>query len=98
MRVLKNGKRVSNKELSFAVLANEEGHARLGVALAKRFIKKAVQRNQIKRQIREAFRLSQDLPAVDIVVLTRKSTSFEDLKGIRKAAHSLFEQLKQWEK
>ena len=93
MRVLKNGKRVNNSQLSFAILANDEGHARLGVTLAKRFIKKAVRRNQIKRQIREAYRLQQSLPNIDIVVQTRKTTNLDDIKGIRQAADELFERL-----
>lgn len=93
MRVLKNGKRISNKHLSFAVLDNDEMHARLGVTLAKRFIKQAVRRNQIKRQIRESFRLHPDLPNLDIVVQTRKTTNLDDLAVIRQAADELFERL-----
>ena len=42
--------------------------ARLGVVVAKRFLKRAVARNRAKRMIRESFRQTTDLPAMDIVV------------------------------
>ncbi|MBT8141283.1 MAG: ribonuclease P protein component [Gammaproteobacteria bacterium] len=90
MRVLKSGKRVSDSQLSFAILANDQGHARLGLAIAKRGVPHAVDRNAIKRQVREAFRLHSDLPAVDIVALTRRSTQVDDLKKIRNSADTLF--------
>ena len=47
---------------------------RLGLVIAKRFLPLAVQRNRVKRLIREQFRLAQtDLPPVDIIVrLTRR--------------------------
>jgi len=93
MRVLKHGSRVSDKQLSLAVLANKLGHARLGLAVAKRFIPKAVDRNAIKRQVREAFRLHTDLPAVDIVVLTRKTTDIQDLPKLRRSIEALLQRL-----
>lgn len=74
-------------------MPNEEKVPRLGVALAKRYIKLAVNRNKIKRQIRESYRLHPNLPNIDIVVVTRKTTDFDDLKGIRKAADELFTRL-----
>jgi len=47
---------------------------RLGLVIAKRFLPLAVQRNRVKRLIREGFRsASSELPAVDIIVrLARK--------------------------
>ena len=48
---------------------NELGHARLGMVVAKRLFKRAVDRNRMRRVIRETFRLySPQLAAVDIVV------------------------------
>ena len=90
MRVLKKGTRVSDSQLSFAVIPNEAGVARLGLAVAKRAIPLAVDRNAIKRQIRESFRSQPDLPQVDIVALTRRSTQSQDLKKIRISADALF--------
>ncbi len=93
MRVLKKGSRVSDSQLSFAVHANEQGESRLGLAIAKRAVPHAADRNAIKRQIREAFRLHDNLPAMDIVALTRRSTSAQDVKLTRKSAENLFQKI-----
>lgn len=53
--------------------------ARLGLVIAKKFLRRAVDRNQVKRIVREQFRcLRGDLPAVDIVArLTVKSARID---------------------
>ncbi len=44
-------------------------HPRLGLALAKRAVPRSVDRNRIKRCLREAFRRKQhDLPPFDLVI------------------------------
>ncbi len=51
----------------------DEGSARLGLAIAKKQIRRAVDRNRIKRIIRESFRRQREqLPPVDIVVMVRR--------------------------
>ncbi|MGB7757872.1 MAG: ribonuclease P protein component [Salinisphaera sp.] len=65
----------------FVVIAAENGeeHARLGLALAKRRIRRSVDRSRVKRVIRESFRnVRPDLPATDIVVLARSRTATID--------------------
>ncbi|WP_423822336.1 ribonuclease P protein component [Salinisphaera sp. SPP-AMP-43] len=65
----------------FVVIAatSDEPRARLGLALAKRRIRRAVDRNRVKRLVRESFRtVRSDLPAVDIVVLARSRTATMD--------------------
>ena len=60
----------------FTVLFRENGlsHPRLGLAIAKKALKRAVDRNRIKRIIRERFREAiPDLPGVDIVFISRHS-------------------------
>lgn len=43
--------------------------ARLGVVVGKKLLKRAVDRNRLKRIVREQFRLlRKDLPAVDLIV------------------------------
>lgn len=48
-------------------------HARLGLAISKRASKLAVERNRLKRLLRESFRRIRDqLPPVDVVVMARE--------------------------
>jgi len=66
---------VKSSDTFFTLLAikNDFDHPRLGLAIAKKNIKKAVHRNMIKRTVRENFRIKQqDLGAIDVVVLARK--------------------------
>ena len=52
--------------------ANPDGQSRLGLAIAKRVLPRAVDRNRVKRLVRESFRhRRQDLPAVDVIVHIR---------------------------
>lgn len=52
--------------------ANGLPHARLGLAISKRVSKRAVERNRIKRLLRESFRqIRHQLPPVDLVVMAR---------------------------
>ena len=65
--------RVSSKHALFLAKFNEQPQPRLGLVIAKKNIRLAVQRNRVKRHLRETFRLSQhELPNMDVVVLTRK--------------------------
>ena len=55
--------------------------ARLGIAIPKRLVKTAVQRNRIKRLIRESFRLNQEkLTGIDVIVVLRKSTDEQQIR------------------
>lgn len=69
-----NSLRVSAKHfLILAYRSPDNRTGRLGLVIAKKNVKLAVQRNRIKRQIRESFRLKQDdLHQLDIVVLARR--------------------------
>ena len=60
--------RLTRGPLRLLARPNALGVARLGIVVAKRMIKHAVGRNRAKRVIRESFRLSTDLPGMDIVV------------------------------
>ncbi len=55
----------------FTVLANDSNgqDPRLGLAISKRAAKTAVQRNRLKRLVREVFRREKSLPALDFVVM-----------------------------
>jgi len=52
-----------------------EGHPRLGLAVTRR-LGKAVQRNRVKRVLREFFRRHRaGLPAADLVIMAKKGAA-----------------------
>nr|WP_232233491.1 ribonuclease P protein component [Pseudomonas putida] len=60
---------------SLLILARENGldHPRLGLVIGKKSVKLAVQRNRLKRLMRDSFRLNQQsLAGLDIVIVARK--------------------------
>ncbi len=66
--------RVSDDCFTFLVGKQRGKNSRIGFAVAKKQIKRAVDRNRIKRLIRESFRRHQnELPNVDIVVMVRNN-------------------------
>jgi len=53
-----------------------ERNARLGLAVSRKVSKRAVERNRIKRGVREWFRAEREgLPALDILVIARTSAA-----------------------
>ncbi|MDA1343651.1 MAG: ribonuclease P protein component [Methyloglobulus sp.] len=66
---------VKSTDRYFTLLATQSDfdNPRVGLAIAKKIIRKAVHRNVIKRTIRESFRIQQyTMTGIDIVVLARK--------------------------
>lgn len=60
--------RLNRGSLWLAGRPNALGEPRLGMVVAKRVLKRAVARNRAKRMIRESFRQTANLPAMDVVV------------------------------
>ncbi len=64
--------KVSQRHFLILARRNDLSHPRLGLVVAKKNIRLAVQRNRVKRHIRETFRLQQDhLGGIDAIVLPR---------------------------
>jgi ribonuclease P protein component len=52
---------------------NDLDHPRMGLAISKRVSKRAVDRNRIKRLVRESFRRHRlELPPIDLMVMARE--------------------------
>jgi ribonuclease P protein component len=66
---LREGGRRSLDGYTFYLGRRDAGRARLGILVSRKHAARAVERNRIKRCIREAFRLEQEaLGAVDVLV------------------------------
>ena len=63
----------SNAQMVVYGLENGKVHPRLGISASKRKIRKAADRNRVKRLLREAFRLgkAQIPPGLDLIVVPR---------------------------
>jgi ribonuclease P protein component len=82
----------------FAVTArqNNEGHPRLGMAVASKLAGGSVERNRIRRVVRESFRLKQhELPAVDLVVSARPRSRGATNAELRAGIEELWGKVKQ---
>lgn len=65
--------RVSCRYFLILAIKNNWTRSRLGLVIAKKSVAKAVQRNRVKRIVREFFRKSSDqITNLDLVVLARK--------------------------
>ena len=66
--------------------------ARLGMAVSRRVSKRAVDRNRIRRQIRESFRLWRNrLEAMDYVVVARSAARQADRRALRDKLEQLWQ-------
>ena len=66
------GRRFGNGFFAVIATPNDIGGPRLGLAVSVRIAGNSVERNRLRRTIRESFRLHQhDLPPVDLVVSVR---------------------------
>lgn len=65
--------KVPGKNVLLLARNNDLDHPRLGLVIGKKSVKLSVERNRLKRVIRDSFRLNQDfLGGWDIVIVARK--------------------------
>ena len=70
--------------------AAEDSGARLGLVIAKRLLRRAVDRNLIRRLARESFRLMRsDLKSKDLVLRLAKRPAVLDRRALREEIHGL---------
>ena len=71
--VFRHAQRSSDKWVMVLARHNNQNEARLGLAISKKCARKAVDRNRIKRIIRESFRRNRHyLQGLDLVIIGRK--------------------------
>ena len=87
--------RCGSRDLLLLVRSNQLGFPRIGFVLAKKHVKLAVQRNRIKRIVRESFRLQQTkLDTYDYVVMARATAVELSDQQLRNAIDKLWFKLR----
>ena len=67
---------------------------RLGMSIAARVVRRAVERNRLRRVIRESFRAHQcELPALDLVIGVRPSAVSAESARLRAALEQLWQKV-----
>ena len=93
-KVFADSKRLKTVGLVLLYRTNELGHSRLGLAISKKHLKGAVQRNLVKRIIRENFRQWPSLTVgIDIVFLSRGPIVNANREQIHRQLGQLWEKL-----
>ena len=73
---------------------NELDTARLGITVPKKKVKNASDRNQIKRIVRESFRLQRhQLPNVDIIVIAKHGIGKMDNRALAEQLDKLWRKM-----
>ncbi len=87
--------KVSSPQVLFLATPNGKPYPRLGLVVAKKNARLAVQRNRIKRIARESFRLRQhQLGGIDTIVLARRGLDELDNQAMQELFAGLWQQLK----
>lgn len=95
-QVFKRNKSLRDQHWLILYRPNNLGTARLGTVVTKKNVKKAVQRNRVKRIIRETFRKNREaLGAIDIIVLARQGVSEKSNRELNTAINAQWKKLAQ---
>lgn len=81
--VFKSNLKIGDAFITLLVSKHNSKRPRLGFAIAKKQVKKAVDRNRLKRLFRESFRQSQtQLPCKDIVIMVKHKIIYQNNQQI----------------
>ncbi|PVZ83294.1 ribonuclease P protein component [Serratia sp. S1B] len=89
--VFQQPQRAGTPQITILGRQNLLGHPRIGLTVAKKYVKRAHERNRIKRLTRESFRLRQhQLPAMDFVVVAKKGIAELDNRALTEVLEKLW--------
>ena len=79
--VMKKGKWFAGDLMSIYVISNNSKCNMLGIAVGKKFSKSSVKRNRVRRLIKEAYRLNEDIISKGylIVIVWKNNNVFEEI-------------------
>lgn len=91
-KVFNKGEVFGNRTFVMYFLKNKRGKNRIGIIVSKKISKKAVVRNKIRRQIKEAYRLNEEklIRGYDIILIAKESIKKTDYQKIEKSLMHLF--------
>ncbi|MFQ5655446.1 MAG: ribonuclease P protein component [Planctomycetota bacterium] len=91
-RAFRRGRHVGSRGLKLVILENSLGYSRLGLAVSRR-VGNAVNRNRLKRRLREIFRRNRGLfpPSSDIVAIPRAEAAALAYQGLEELFLELVE-------
>jgi len=88
--------KASHSHFLILAIPNQLDSPRLGLVIAKKNVRCANERNRLKRLVRESFRLKQhNLPAIDAIVLARRSSGDADNPTITDTLDALWKRVAQ---
>jgi ribonuclease P protein component len=94
--VYTHGRRLGNAHFSVVVYESGAGAPRLGLAVSKKAAGSSVERNRLRRLVRESFRLHQhSLPPVDLVVSARPTARGVDNRELHASLAALWKRVRQ---
>nr|WP_299245151.1 ribonuclease P protein component [uncultured Halomonas sp.] len=86
--------KIHGKGLLALARNNSLGHIRVGLVFSKKNVRRAVDRNRLKRFVRESIRLQQHrLPSVDVVLLARRGVNDLDNATVQRQLHGMWRRL-----
>ncbi|WP_110669651.1 MULTISPECIES: ribonuclease P protein component [Salinicola] len=86
--------KVHGKGMLALARPNTLGHPRIGLIFSKKNVRRAVDRNRLKRLVRESIRHRQhQLPGVDIVLLARRGVNELDNATVSRQLHGMWRRL-----
>ncbi len=91
---MKRGCRIRDELFSVFAIANNLPHGRIGLAVSKKVSLRAVDRNRIKRHVRESFRSCQEnLAGLDVVVMANPAARQSAPQALRDSLNQHWERI-----
>lgn len=95
-QVFAHGQRKSDSCFTLITHGNPVGQPRLGLVVARKNLRRAIDRNRVKRTIRESFREHRaQLPHLDFVVMVRAAAGNRTRQELRNALQQHWQRIMQ---